>query len=131
VAQTQLNQIVALEKGVKARAHADFTAAHHQLQKTALLSGISRTYKPKDEEGEQLPPESTRVQVQAEDVLRDTAATQLRMTRGTSRKRRRVLGRIRNLCVRDSRSRPTALPAGTRPLLRSTAASPEDSGSQR
>ena len=71
MAQTQLNQIVALEKGVKARAHADFTAAHHQLQKTALLSGISRTYKPKDEEGEQLPPESTRVQVRAAEVMSD------------------------------------------------------------
>jgi hypothetical protein len=71
VAQTQLNQIVALEKGVKARAHADFTGAYHQLQKTALLSGISRTYKPKDEEGEQLPPESTRVQVRATEVMTD------------------------------------------------------------
>jgi len=69
VAQTQLNQIVALEKGVKARAHADFTAAHNQLQKTALLSGISRTYKPKDEEGEQMPPESTRVQVRVAEVM--------------------------------------------------------------
>jgi hypothetical protein len=71
MAQTQLNQIVALEKGVKARAHADFTAAHHQLQKTALLSGISRTYKPKDEEGEHLPPESTRVQVRVNEVMND------------------------------------------------------------
>jgi hypothetical protein len=69
VANTQLNQIVALEKGVKSRAHADFTAAHQQLQKASLLSGISRTYKPKDEEGEQLPPESTRVQVRTTDVL--------------------------------------------------------------
>ena len=69
MAQTQLNQIVALEKGVKARAYADFTAAHHQLQKTALLSGISRTYKPKDEEGEQMPPESTRVQVRVAEVM--------------------------------------------------------------
>jgi hypothetical protein len=71
VAQTQLNQIVALEKGVKSRAQADFVAAGQQLQKTALLSGISRTYKPKDDEGEQLPPESTRVQVRARDVLGD------------------------------------------------------------
>src|SRR6266511_3226344 len=40
MAQTLLNQIVALEKGVKSRAYADFTAAHHQLQKTPLLSGL-------------------------------------------------------------------------------------------
>ncbi len=71
MAQTLLNQIVALEKGVKSRAYADFTAAHHQLQKTPLLSGISRTYKPKDDEGEQLPPESTRVQLRAAEVVKD------------------------------------------------------------
>ena len=71
MAQTQLNQIVALEKGVKARAQSDFAAASNQLQKTQLLSGISRTYKPKDDEGEQLPPESTRVQVRAAEVMAD------------------------------------------------------------
>jgi hypothetical protein len=71
MAQTQLNQIVALEKGVKSQAHADFTAATGQLQKAPLLAGISRTYKPKDDEGEQLPPESTRVQVRANEVLND------------------------------------------------------------
>lgn len=69
----KLNQIIAVEKGVKAKSHQDLTAAHQGLQKPALLSGIARTYQPKDEEGEQLPPESTRVQVRAEDVLRETA----------------------------------------------------------
>jgi len=75
----KLNQIIAVEKGIKSKSHQDLTAAHHGLQKPALLAGISRTYQPKDEEGEQLPPESTRVQVQAEDVLRDTAATLTRL----------------------------------------------------
>ncbi|MFF2501884.1 hypothetical protein ACFVTY_00595 [Streptomyces sp. NPDC058067] len=76
---TKLNQIIAVEKGVKSKAHQDLTAAHHGLQKPALLAGISRTYQPKDEEGEQLPPESTRVQVKAEHVLRDTAKTLTRL----------------------------------------------------
>jgi hypothetical protein len=49
------------------------------VQKAVLLSGISRTYQAKDEEGEQLPPESTRVQVKAEEVLRRTAATLTRL----------------------------------------------------
>jgi len=71
MAPTQLNQIVALEKGVKSRAQADFAAAGSQLQKAPLLSGISRTYKPKDDEGEQLPAESTRVQLRATEVLGD------------------------------------------------------------
>ncbi|MEZ0094660.1 hypothetical protein [Streptacidiphilus sp. EB129] len=75
----KLNQIIAVEKGVKAKSFADITAAHHDVQKTALLSGLARTYQPKDEEGEQLPPESTRVQVKAEEAIAATAATLTRL----------------------------------------------------
>ena len=71
----KLNQIIAVEKGVKSKSYAELTEAHHAVQKAPLLSGIARTYQPKDEEGEQLPPESTRVQVRTEEVLRDIAAT--------------------------------------------------------
>ena len=70
----RLNQIIAVEKGVKSRSFQELTEAHHALQKPALLSGISRVYQPRDEEGETLPPESTRVQVRAEDIVKDTAA---------------------------------------------------------
>ncbi|WP_437574031.1 DUF7873 family protein [Sorangium sp. So ce887] len=68
----RLNQIIAIEKGVKARSHQRLTEAHHALQKPALLSGIARTYRSKDEEGEQLPPEATRVQAKAEEIIRST-----------------------------------------------------------
>lgn len=50
------------------------TDAHQALQKVPLLSGISRTYQPKEDDGDQFPPESTQVQVRAADVLRDVAA---------------------------------------------------------
>jgi hypothetical protein len=70
---TKLSQIIAIEKGVKSKSYADLTQAHHDVQKQPLLTGLSRTYQPKDEDGEQLPPESTRVQVKAEDVLRQIA----------------------------------------------------------
>ncbi|MET8215768.1 hypothetical protein [Streptomyces hirsutus] len=76
---TKLNQIIAVEKGVKNKAVQDVNGAHQKVQKPALLAGISRTYQPKDEEGEQLPPESTRVQVQGEDVLREMAASLTRL----------------------------------------------------
>src|SRR5271165_4759361 len=81
----KLNQIIAVEKGVKTGAFQTLTDAHQQVQKTALLSGISRTYRPRDDEGEQLPPESTRVQVRAEDVIRSvtTALTELFDTTAT------------------------------------------------
>ncbi|MCM2429466.1 DUF7873 family protein [Streptomyces sp. RKAG337] len=75
----KLNQIIAVEKGVKSKSHQELTASHHDLQKPVLLSGLSRTYQPKDEEGEQLPPESTRVQIKAEDVLRTTTVTLTRL----------------------------------------------------
>jgi hypothetical protein len=68
----RLNQIIAVEKGVKSRSFQELTEAHHVLQKPAMLSGIARTYRPKDEEGEQLPPEATKVQIKAEEVIRDT-----------------------------------------------------------
>jgi hypothetical protein len=68
----KLNQVIAIEKGTKSRALQELTEAHQTLQKPALLAGISRTYRPRDEEGEQFPPESTRVQVKAEDVIRKT-----------------------------------------------------------
>lgn len=70
----KLNQIIAVEKSVKGRAHGDITEAYQQLQKPALLAGISRTYRPKDEEGERMPPESTRVQLHAEEMIKKTAA---------------------------------------------------------
>jgi hypothetical protein len=76
---TKLNQIIAVEKGVKSKSFQELTEAHHAVQKAALLSGISRMYQPKDEEGEVLPPESTRVQVKAEEVLRQAAATLTRL----------------------------------------------------
>jgi hypothetical protein len=69
----RLNQIIAVEKGVKSRSLQELTEAHHQLQKPQLLTGISRVYRPKDEEGETLPPESSRVQVRAEEAIRKTA----------------------------------------------------------
>ncbi len=71
----KLNQIIAVEKGVKSKSFQELTEAHHAVQKVALLTGLARTYQPKDEEGEQLPPESTKVQVRSEEVLRDIAAS--------------------------------------------------------
>jgi hypothetical protein len=69
----RLNQIIAVEKGVKTRSHQELTEAHHALQKPALLAGIARTYRPRDEEGELFPAEATRVQMKAEEIIRRTS----------------------------------------------------------
>jgi hypothetical protein len=71
---TRLCQIVAIEKGVKAKTTRDFTDAHHTVMKVPLLNGISRTYQPRDDDGDRLPPESTQVIVKAEIIL-DNVAT--------------------------------------------------------
>jgi hypothetical protein len=70
---SKLCQIVAVEKSVKNKAHQGLTEAYQKVQKSALLTGISRVYRPNDESGEQLPAESTRVQLNAQDVLKDVA----------------------------------------------------------
>jgi len=75
----RLNQIIAVEKGVKSRSFQELTEAHHALQKPTLLSGIARTYRPRDEEGEALPPESTKVQIKAEDIVRQTGEIMSRL----------------------------------------------------
>ncbi len=77
--KARLNQIIAIEKGVKSRSLRELTDAHQQLQKPALLSGITRTYRPIDEEGEQYPPESTRVQVKSEEVIKKTVEIMTRL----------------------------------------------------
>jgi hypothetical protein len=65
----KLNQIVAIEKGVRSSSYAAVTEQHKRVQKSSLLSGISRTYHPKDEEGDTYPPESTLVQVRAQESI--------------------------------------------------------------
>lgn len=69
----KLNQIIAIEKSIKSQTMRELTDAHQTLQKPALLTGIARTYRPLDDDGEQYPPESTRVQVKTEEVITQTS----------------------------------------------------------
>lgn len=65
----KLNQVIALVKGAKAGAEGTFTEVYHRLQKASLTDGISRTYQPRDDDGETFPPESTKVQVRVIEQL--------------------------------------------------------------
>lgn len=70
----QLHQLIAIEKGLKSAAHATETEHYHLLQKDALLSGIEKHYKPKDEEnGDRLPSESQMVQAKVSDSIMDVS----------------------------------------------------------
>src|SRR5262245_47721169 len=67
----RLNQLVSVERDVKTRAYKDLTKEHHLLQKPDVVTGMSRTYRSKDDDGEKFPPESKNVAVRVADALRD------------------------------------------------------------
>lgn len=69
----RLAQIIAVEKQTKNNTNREITDAYHAVQKPDPFFGISKTYRPKDEEnGDKLPPENKKVQVKTEDVLQKT-----------------------------------------------------------
>lgn len=70
---TKLCQVIAVAQGVKSRHQAKISEIHHKLQKTSLCTGVEKTYVPDEEGGEQLPPESARVQLRVEDALCEIA----------------------------------------------------------
>lgn len=69
----KLNQVIAIEKGVKSRTQSMVTDVHKACQKPALFNGFSKEYQPKAEDGEVFPAESTKVQKNAADEIRQAA----------------------------------------------------------
>lgn len=65
----RLNQILAVEKGIKQKSHDSHTSAYQAAQKPALFNGFAKTYKPKNEDGEKFPSEAQRVQHTADELL--------------------------------------------------------------
>lgn len=65
----RLHQIIPLEATAKNKSHEVLGKVHHNLKRTAQLAGLTRTYQPKDDEGDQLPSESTRVQIKGTEQL--------------------------------------------------------------
>lgn len=55
---SKLHEIVAVATGKKAEAQKLVTDAYHTLQKPDVFDGLRKTYRPIDEGGEMLPPES-------------------------------------------------------------------------
>ncbi|MBT9547874.1 MAG: hypothetical protein IV090_20970 [Candidatus Sericytochromatia bacterium] len=66
---TKLNQIIAVEKGVKSRDHAEVSNLYKLIQKPELFNGITRTYRKKSEEGEDYPADRKKVAVRAQEAL--------------------------------------------------------------
>lgn len=76
---TTLSQIIALEKDVRAQAQRSLDQAAADVTKGGPLNGVSRTYQPRAEDGDQLPTESTRVQITVDDVNQRLAANLTRL----------------------------------------------------
>jgi hypothetical protein len=70
---TKLNQIIAIEKGVKSRVVSEIDLLDKAIQKPDLFNGFSKEYKKRDEDGDDLPSEKKRVQYNVEQVLRSVA----------------------------------------------------------
>lgn len=66
----RLNQIIAVEKGVKARSYAVVSELHKANQKADLFNGFGKTYEKRDDDGEDLPPERKQVQFEVDSQLR-------------------------------------------------------------
>lgn len=69
----KLNQIIAIEKGIKNSAEKRVNRIQKSFARPELLLGISRNYQPKDDDGEMLPPESKLVQVRVQQGLSEVA----------------------------------------------------------
>lgn len=69
----KLHQILAIESNIRKQTQKDLTVAHHSMQKTSSLEGLSRTYTPVNDDGEKLPAEVTLLQTRTPEILRKTA----------------------------------------------------------
>lgn len=70
---SQLHEVLAVEKSVRARNYKAVTDLERALQDRNKLTGITRTYRPLADDGDQLPSEYTQLQVRADEVLRTVA----------------------------------------------------------
>lgn len=71
----QLNQIIAIEKGVKSRTYSEISDLHKRSQKASPYQGFTKKFRKKDEDGEDYPPENKKVMLVASDILKTLAKT--------------------------------------------------------
>lgn len=69
MSQTKLNQIVALNSPRKSDFQKLISKYYNMVQKQEPFFGIERVYNPKDDDGEKLPPESSKVQINIDDLI--------------------------------------------------------------
>lgn len=70
----KISQVVAVATTAKAQADKSLTDVYHVLQKPDLFSGLTRTYTPKQEGGDEKPPERKNPQYTVKDLYRKVEA---------------------------------------------------------
>jgi len=65
----KMNQVLAVEKGVKVRTYSALTEMHKAAQVAALFQGFSKTYTPLAEDGHPQAPQTQKVQKNAEEMF--------------------------------------------------------------
>lgn len=98
---TKLNQIIAIENGEKARANKASAPLFHTLKAEAQFAGLTRTYEPLDEQGEQLPEESARVKAIVNEVIADFVKHNTRLLDVSATKDRTNQGATADVVVND------------------------------
>jgi hypothetical protein len=68
---SHLSQVIAIEKDTKDRAAAHLAVARTIFGSSKVFSGLSRSYTPREDDGETLPPESTRVQTTVTKTIKE------------------------------------------------------------
>ncbi|MFW5799520.1 MAG: hypothetical protein ACOCV8_01795 [Spirochaetota bacterium] len=69
----KLNQVIAIGNGEKSRAKKIMTKTYQKLDKEVLFLGLTKTYKPIDEEGEKLPKEEKFVQYTVKEAIKEVS----------------------------------------------------------
>lgn len=68
---SKLNQVIAVESGVKKKTNETMSTIYKAVQHPAMFDGFNKTYKPINENGDQYPPEKKLVQLTAPDVVKE------------------------------------------------------------
>lgn len=69
----KLNQIIAVEKGIKSRVYAGLSEVYKQAQKADLFAGFAKVYLKQSDDGEDLPSEKKKVHSRAKDLVRQVS----------------------------------------------------------
>lgn len=82
----KLNQVIAIEKGIKSGVYSALTDFNKAAQKAELFNGFQKNYKKRDEDSEDLPSEHKRVQFSTGAVLQSVERELTQLMSVTARK---------------------------------------------